>query len=123
MKSLFKLTEFPIRKEHHLSSLNLKAHLRMIVNGFKCTKCKPDGSTRFQTLAEYHGHMIGTHKLQHVCHHCPFTSISRRDIRRHAAVHTKTAIREKYQCDICPSDPGTWFRGSVSLSNHRNKYH
>ena len=131
VRSVFKFTLYMVMelfliidicKELCLASLNLKTLLRMIVNGFKCSKCKPGGSVRFQTLAEYHGHMIGTHKLQYVCHHCPFTSTYGRDLKRHESVHTKTAIRANYQCDICPSDPGTWLSRSVSLSNHRTKY-
>ena len=95
----------------------------MILNGFKCTKCKPD--VRFQTLSEYHGHMIGNHQLQYVCHFCPFTSSGRSGLLQHESVHNRTSNNShipKYQCDICPSDPGAWF-SSRNLSQHRKKYH
>ena len=95
----------------------------MIVNGFKCPKCTPDGSIRFQTLAEYHGHMIGVHKLKHVCHHCPFTSKGASGLQQHGNVHKPfRSLLPKYQCDICPSDPGAWFT-SRNLSQHRKNYH
>ena len=111
-------------KELCPTSLNLKTLLRMIVNGFKCPKCKPDGSARFQTLAEYHGHMIGAHKLQHVCHYCPYTGRYAKDLRVHECIHDKNrkTLNAKYQCDMCPTDPGVWLRRG-QLNVHRRTYH
>ena len=138
VRSVFKFTLYMVMelfliidicKELCLASLNLKTLLRMIVNGFKCTKCKPEGSVRFQTLAEYHGHMIGTHKLRNVCHFCPFTTNSAHSLKKHRHIHTKhlsingSMIADKYQCDICPSEPGTWLGTTGSLSQHRSRYH
>ena len=131
VRSVFKFTLYllmelfliiGICKELCLASLILKTLLRMIVNGFKCSKCEPEGSFRFQTLAEYHGHMIGTHKLRHVCHHCPFTAKEASGLRKHGSAHVKTAARPKHLCDLCPSDPGVWLtRGNFNV--HMKKYH